>query len=316
MKFFKLMSFSLLMLFGCKDAKTTEIPMGPMGFNFHIPSEWEQNEDIFAVPLISESSLDFSFYFLTDSAKEQKKILEAKSKISSESVNTICDKAYKLFKISVYKKDDFQNDVKSGKGWSNISQAGSNQEYFIYFAQAQEVQVEAKYAEKYQQYLAQSKGVKATIKTYEPKREESASSSLPAKIIFSAPDLQGNKHDSKTIFAQNKYTMVNVWGTYCSPCVQEMPELAKMDKELKDFAVLGIVIDGENNLEIAKNILAKSGAEFLNLLPNPEIKKSVLATVSAIPTSFFVNQDGEVVSEIIVGANPKAYQKQINKLFK
>ncbi len=318
MKFLKFTIFSLVVLFGCKQTKTTQIPMEPMGFNFDIPSQWEQSDDIFAVPLLKENSLEFSFYFLTDSAKEQRKVLSAKGEITSESVNKICDKAYKLFKISVYQKKDFAGEVTSGKGWANITKAGSNQEYLIYFALAQEVKVEADYSERYRQYLAQSKNIKATIKTYQPKKEEpsKSGSSLPESLEFSATDLDGNTVNSKSLFSKNKITMVNVWGTYCSPCIQEMPELAQMDKEIKNFAVVGIVIDGADNQEVAKNILAKSGANFKNILPNAELEKKILKAVSAIPTSFFVDQEGKIVSQAIVGANPKAYHREIDRLLK
>ena len=41
---------------------------------------------------------------------------------------------------------------------------------------------------------------------------------------FRAVDLQGNEV-TKEIFAQKKITVVNIWGTFCPPCIGEMPEL-------------------------------------------------------------------------------------------
>ena len=61
---------------------------------------------------------------------------------------------------------------------------------------------------------------------------------------FTAQDLQGNGV-SQSIFADYDLTMINVWATYCPPCLQEMPDLGKLSEEYKDkgVQVLGIVSD-------------------------------------------------------------------------
>lgn len=50
------------------------------------------------------------------------------------------------------------------------------------------------------------------------------------KISFTATDFKGNPVTSE-IFAKNKLTMVNIWGTFCGPCIREMPDLARINKE-------------------------------------------------------------------------------------
>ena len=44
---------------------------------------------------------------------------------------------------------------------------------------------------------------------------------------FETTDTKGNKVTEK-IFADKEITMVNVWGTFCGPCINEMPELQKI----------------------------------------------------------------------------------------
>ncbi len=320
MKLFKILLFVLVFALGCQESSTTEIPMNTMGFSFRIPSQWEKSDDIFAVPIFNEKSLDFSFYFLTDQAKKEKNTLEANNNINTQTVSAICNKSYKLFKISVFNKDSFDGKIESSIGWETSSEAGENEKFLFYFAAGEKpTNIEGKYSEKYEMYLSQSRKVKKTLKTFapqEPKQATSSSQGLTGKLEFSASDLDGNSHSSQSLFARNKYTMINIWGTYCGPCLNEMPELARMDKETKGLGVIGIVIDADGNKETAKQILHKSKAEFVNLVPNPEIEKKILASVSAIPTSFFVNQEGEIVSPVIVGADLKAYQQNIEKLLK
>ena len=64
------------------------------------------------------------------------------------------------------------------------------------------------------------------------------------KITFTATDMSGAAITSD-IFAKNKVTMVNIWGTFCGPCIREMPDLANLAKTnaAKGVQVVGIPID-------------------------------------------------------------------------
>jgi thiol-disulfide isomerase/thioredoxin len=125
---------------------------------------------------------------------------------------------------------------------------------------------------------------------------------------FSTQDLEGNAVDT-SIFAGSKLTLVNVWATYCPPCVAEIPDLAKLDQEIDDFQVLGILIDAgvkgfpdEANLDLGKQILSDSGVEYTSVLPDLEIINKLLVKVYAVPTSLFVDEKGQKVGEEIVGS--------------
>ncbi|MFR3500045.1 MAG: TlpA disulfide reductase family protein, partial [Paraclostridium bifermentans] len=48
---------------------------------------------------------------------------------------------------------------------------------------------------------------------------------------FKTTDLNGNKVTSD-LFSKNKLTMVNIWATWCGPCIDEMPEISKLYNEL------------------------------------------------------------------------------------
>lgn len=50
---------------------------------------------------------------------------------------------------------------------------------------------------------------------------------------FTSYDLEGNEVDS-SVFANADITVVNIWGTFCDPCVDEMPAMAEWDAELPD----------------------------------------------------------------------------------
>ncbi len=148
------------------------------------------------------------------------------------------------------------------------------------------------------------------------KQDSSASENVSDKVpAFETKDIEGNTVSSD-IFADKDITVLNVWGTFCGPCIGEMPELAQWDKELPDnVQILGLVIDVPEDtesdeamtvMEDAKKIVSEAGVEFTNIVPDSELQK-FLSNVSGVPTTFFVNSKGEIIGDPIVGADVKAY---------
>lgn len=125
---------------------------------------------------------------------------------------------------------------------------------------------------------------------------------------FASVDLDGNEV-TESVFSEAKLTMVNVWGTFCSPCINEMPGLGALAAEYEDKGVqiVGIVIDVSDQddplLATAKRIVEDTGADYLHLLPSDALWKAKLNGVSAIPTTFFIDASGNVISEDYIGSN-------------
>ena len=65
------------------------------------------------------------------------------------------------------------------------------------------------------------------------------------EFIAETTDLDGNTVNTADIFAENKLTMVNIWATFCGPCINEMPELEKIHQEYAEegAGVIGLVLD-------------------------------------------------------------------------
>ena len=61
-------------------------------------------------------------------------------------------------------------------------------------------------------------------------------------ISFETTDLDGNAVTVEELFSQHKLTMINLWGTYCGPCIGEMPDLEILSQRLaeKDCAIVGL----------------------------------------------------------------------------
>ena len=128
---------------------------------------------------------------------------------------------------------------------------------------------------------------------------------------FTAADIDGNNVDA-SIFRDCDLTMVNIWGTFCVPCIQEMPYLAQLSVDYADrgFQIVGIVMDAADSegnvypeeLAAAHTIVEVTGADYLHLLPSPSLTEAKLADVLAIPETIFVDKNGEQVGDSYLGA--------------
>lgn len=146
---------------------------------------------------------------------------------------------------------------------------------------------------------------------------QAASENLPQ---FSTVNLS-NEPVTNAIFAQKKITVVNIWGTFCPPCIDEMPELGEWAKNMpSDAQIIGLVCDvgGYDDLatiDAAKQILNESGADFVNILPNDELGK-YLEKIDAVPTTIFVDAQGNLIGDPVVGASVEMYKQRVSEYLK
>ena len=127
---------------------------------------------------------------------------------------------------------------------------------------------------------------------------------------FSTTDLDGNSVD-QSVFADHKLTMVNVWATFCGPCISEMPELGTLASEYADkgMQIVGLgsdVTDSDGNLDeaqlsLARDIVAETGANYLHVVPGEGLY-GLLSQVSGVPTTLFVDSEGKQVGTAYIGA--------------
>lgn len=121
-------------------------------------------------------------------------------------------------------------------------------------------------------------------------------------VQFETTDLQGNAQ-SQSIFQENELTMVNIWATWCAPCIEEMPVLEQIYQE-GEIGVVGIVIESreEEVAQLALEITTQTGATFPILRVTEDMEEGFLSGISAMPTTFFVDAEGNVVGGLFIGS--------------
>lgn len=128
-------------------------------------------------------------------------------------------------------------------------------------------------------------------------------------VSFETVRLDGTPVTSAELFKDHDVTMLNLWATWCLPCRVELPELQKLSEQFKDksFQIIGICYDAdeEGKTAEAQAMLDKAGVRYLNLIA-PENIGDVLPAL-AIPSSFFVDSEGRILVEPVVGAYWELY---------
>ena len=146
------------------------------------------------------------------------------------------------------------------------------------------------------------------------------------RITFAATDMNGATITSD-IFAKNKVTMLNIWGTFCGPCIREMPDLAKLNEanKAKGVEVVGIVIDildrkGNVDARVKSSgeaIISQTGANYTHIIPNMTMMTGLLKNIQAVPTTIFVDSNGRQIGEAYLGSrSQKDWQKIIDEILK
>ncbi len=157
-----------------------------------------------------------------------------------------------------------------------------------------------------------------TVEAAEPKETEQAKAAETAEDAlfgqFETTLLDGEETD-QDIFAQAELTMVNIWGTFCGPCIREMPDLGELaqeyaEKEVQLVGIISDVISGKDTAD-AETIVEYTGADYPQLLLSEDLYLNYLSQVQVVPTTVFVNRQGQQVGEVYTGSRSKEEWSEI-----
>ena len=136
---------------------------------------------------------------------------------------------------------------------------------------------------------------------------------------FETTDIDGNAYTEK-VFSDYDLTLVNAFTTWCSPCVNEMPELEELYQEMKEegVGVGGMVLDSVSAdgtpddavVQKAQLLKEKTGVTYPLLIPDKDFLNGRISGLQSFPESFFVDKDGNIVSDPIMGSNDLAGWKE------
>ena len=117
---------------------------------------------------------------------------------------------------------------------------------------------------------------------------------------FSLTDMDGEQHTLDDY--RGKVIMLNLWATWCPPCLREIPSMESIFQDLKDK---GFVVLAVNQFETPDHVFAYMGQ--LSVYPtfpvlfDRDSQVSELYGVKGLPTTLLINKQGQVVYRALGG---------------
>lgn len=142
-----------------------------------------------------------------------------------------------------------------------------------------------------------------------------------SKVKKFAPNFVWDENGKKMSLNDLKgnVVLVNLWATWCGPCIKEMPDLSKISEELKDknFRIIGMNVFQQEGAKKVEDFLKTNPVAYTILDGNQELVDAFGEAdgknIDAIPTTFIIDKNGKISETIIGGRDKEAFLKVINK---
>jgi len=122
-----------------------------------------------------------------------------------------------------------------------------------------------------------------------------SSQPYPAPAI-SLADTSG--HSVELSELQGKLVLVNLWATWCGPCLREMPSLERLQSRLGErLAVLAVSEDRGGNKTV-EPFIAKLGLKSVKIYIDPKSEVGRAFGARGLPTSFLIDREGKVLGRV------------------
>jgi thiol-disulfide isomerase/thioredoxin len=124
---------------------------------------------------------------------------------------------------------------------------------------------------------------------------------IPANPAQPAPDIAFTDMDGNPAhFADftGKPVIVNLWATWCAPCVQEMPALVALQKKLDGKLLIAAISEDRGGARVVAPFVAENKIQGLKIFLDPKSAATHAFAVRGLPTSIVLDANGRVVGRI------------------
>ena len=163
----------------------------------------------------------------------------------------------------------------------------------------------------------------------EETNKQTATSSTSENKTIQAFDFTAMDKDGKTVKLSDfkgKKVYINMWASWCGPCMREIPELEKTYQKLKNNKdIVFLSMTSPNDSEFKNQSPQDKGKDvILNKAKELGVTYPVLFDVNdrfiinyairSFPTHIFINSDGTIGNRIAGGVTEESLTKEIEKL--
>jgi cytochrome c biogenesis protein CcmG, thiol:disulfide interchange protein DsbE len=90
---------------------------------------------------------------------------------------------------------------------------------------------------------------------------------------------------------RGRVVVLNLWATYCAPCIEELPSLLEMQKRMPEIAVVAVSIDQDP--DVYHKFLLKHHVDLLTVR-DEEMRVNALYGTAQIPETYIIDRQGIV----------------------
>ena len=296
-----------------------------LGLNMKLPEELLKQIKAQTIAMISNEgwndtadAIKYAYISWSEMTEEQK---EAEVDKLGTAYDDWCNSLAKIGVIGIYDEDS-EKELDEITGCTEHKEIGSSSDG------------------KYKYYLSTNKDADESLKKEVEEIDVTLTEMTPFQQLsaFDQPQDTSNAGDSTTVgkfetkggdgkdytekvFSDYDLTLVNIFTTWCSPCVNEIPELEKLYEEMKEkgVGVVGVVLDtvgddgkqDDATVKKAGVLQEKTKASYPFLIPDSTMMNGRLNGISAFPETFFVDKDGNIVGETYSGSHSLDEWKKI-----
>lgn len=122
----------------------------------------------------------------------------------------------------------------------------------------------------------------------------------PRATPLPAPPVSFADQSGKTVTLadfRGRVVLINLWATWCAPCVHEMPSLARLQARVDRLTVLAISEDRQG-ATVVPPFVQKLGLDGLAVYLDPKNDVDHAFAVEGLPTSILIDRDGRILGEL------------------
>lgn len=112
-------------------------------------------------------------------------------------------------------------------------------------------------------------------------------------------------------FKENKITVLNLWATWCGPCIEEMPDFEEVYQNYKEKGVDFIGLALESDEEEVKAIKDQLNITYTLVKENDQLKALISSHFDYVPVTLFIDSQGNVLATFIPGGTTENGLSQI-----
>lgn len=121
-----------------------------------------------------------------------------------------------------------------------------------------------------------------------------ASTATSTLFAQSLPDVEGKSHPLSQW--KGKPLIVNFWATWCAPCVEEMPELSRLQTEIasRGMQIIGIGIDSATNIAQFAGKYKIEYPLYIAGMAASDLSRQMGNQAGGLPFTVLIGSDGQI----------------------